>query len=244
MTNNDPQPQSQEAGMATCPFCLSEIPAAARKCKHCGEWQSREESKSEACGVKKLTLQTSEPSSSPSVFEPAEGFPKFAASWGYIGAIVNFVFAIYSLVAAPEGSQVIVLIAYFIPSIVMAYFLVIAPAKKYAAPYAVSFFIGLLFSLILTYAVLSHHNPDAGMFFFVIGGWISVILSAYAHTQANGFINSEFDKAEAAKKYSCEFRKSQKRYPFCAKHNKYLSSIYDECKEVKQCFSDKGDIAE
>ena len=26
--------------MKTCPFCKSEIPADALKCKHCGEWVS------------------------------------------------------------------------------------------------------------------------------------------------------------------------------------------------------------
>jgi len=33
---------------AACPFCESEIPTSAKKCRHCGEWVSRD---CQACGT-------------------------------------------------------------------------------------------------------------------------------------------------------------------------------------------------
>lgn len=198
MTQNDTNnPAPVES--SRCPFCFGTIAPEARKCRHCGEWQNGETStgSQNEQAVAKTEVTTAKTNNSQAVIDD---FPPFPTYWGYIGAIVNFVFAIYAIASAPKEDTAIVFFVSFIPSIVLAYFLIAAPIKKYSAPYMIMSICSFVYSCVVTGAVSSRSNPEADLVFFTMGAWIAFVLSVYAYYKAAQYTKNSKIKKNAESK--------------------------------------------
>jgi len=109
----------QTDGLIKCPYCAEEIKAAARKCKHCGEWlRSADKTRSQA-----------RPSRTPS--KPVQTIEKTSKKWKehqlYAGGIM-FIGFILLMLAATNWSGALAYMALTLLGIGFVYWTVIGMA--------------------------------------------------------------------------------------------------------------------
>jgi hypothetical protein len=130
-------------GLTQCPYCLGEIQAQAKKCRHCGEWISKD-----GAQEKTSTIGETQKAKTPEI-----EFPPFAGYYAWSLTTVNVVFGLGLILTLPsrwgdfETIEKALDVLKIALTVCFIFSLANAPKKKTVWPYGFSTFLASLNAL-------------------------------------------------------------------------------------------------